>query len=105
MRIVARLCLKNWQRLATVATMRSAYRVTEYSHSDRPWLKYVVSSHVAGKRERKFFETKKEAEAYAQRKEIELGNQGREGAAFPTELRILAQRADELLKPFGKTIM
>src|SRR5438128_1648439 len=95
-------------KLATVANschMRKSYRVTPYSHADRPHLKFVVSSHVAGKRERRFFETKKEADSFVQLKEVELLNQGREGATFSTESRVLAQRAEALLAPYGKTVL
>ncbi|MEI8235186.1 MAG: hypothetical protein WCH57_10945 [Verrucomicrobiota bacterium] len=78
------------------------YRVSHYPHER---LKFAVTTYVDGKRQRKFFETKREAESYAQIKEIELLNQGVEGATFSTELRILAQRADALLRPFGKTVL
>src|SRR5450432_1266224 len=81
---------------------KKTFRVSPYPH---PRLKFVVASHIDGRRERKFFATKKEAETYAQIKEIELLNQGKEGATFPTELRILAQRADSILQPFGKTVL
>ena len=73
----------------------------EYKH---PRLKYVVRSKISGKWERKFFETKAEAETYAQQKEIELLNQGREGVQFPSWLRIQAQQGQERLQPHGKTI-
>ena len=59
---------------------------------------------MAGKWERRFFETLAEAKTYAAQKEIALLNQGTEGMKFPTELRVMAQRATEQLKPFGKTI-
>jgi integrase len=58
-----------------------------------------------GKRERKFFETRNEAETYAKIKEIEILNQGREGATFSTQLRVMAQRAEDVLKPFNKTVL
>jgi integrase len=64
-----------------------------------------VSSHIAGKRQRNFFETKKAAEGFVELKEIELLNQGKEGALFSTEDRILYQRAAEILKPFNKTVV
>ncbi len=58
----------------------------------------------AAKWERKFFETKAEAQTYVQQKEIELLNQGREGVQFPSWLRIEAQQGRERLQPHGKTI-
>lgn len=85
--------------------MSTSFRIRPYNDANRPALKYVVNVGGNGKRIRKFFETKKEAEAFTQIKDIELLNQGREGAAFPTELRVLAQRADDILKPFGRTIL
>ena len=80
---------------------KPAYRIKKYKH---PRLKYVVRSKISGKWQRKFFETKAEAQTYVQQKEIELLNQGREGLQFPSWLRIQAQRGQELLQPHGKTI-
>lgn len=94
------------EKLATVASLlamrRRTFRITPYAHEQ---LKFVVSAHLNGRRIRKFFKTKVEAETYVQTKEIELLNQGSEAALFPTELRILAQRADVILKPFGKSVL
>lgn len=67
-------------------------------------MKYLVRSKISGKWQRKFFETKIEAETYAKQKEIELLNQGREAAQFPSWLRIQAQQGHERLQPHGKTI-
>jgi integrase len=81
--------------------MKKGYTVKPYAH-DR--LKWVVRGKERGKYVRKFFETKLEAETYAQQKNTELMNLGREGAAFPIELRVMAQEAASELEPFGKTI-
>jgi integrase len=80
---------------------KPAYRIKKYKH---PHLKYVVRSKISGKWERKFFQTKAEAETYVQQKEIELLNQGREGVQFPSWLRIQAQQGKDRLQPHGKTI-
>jgi len=80
---------------------KQAYRIKKYKH---PRLKYVVRSKISGKWQRKFFETKAEAQTYVQQKEIELLNQGREAVQFPSWLRIQAQQGQERLKPHGKTI-
>src|SRR5262245_47208395 len=77
------------------------YRDKKYKH---PRLKYLVRSKISGKWQRKFFQTRAEAETYAQQKEIELLNQGREGVQFPSWLRIQAQQGQERLQPHGKTI-
>ena len=81
------------------------FRIKKYKDHNRPKLKFVVRSNVTGgKWERRFFETQAEAKTYAAQKEIELLNQGTEGMNFPTELRVMAQRASQLLSQYGKTI-
>jgi integrase len=80
---------------------KAAYTILPYKH---PRLKFVVRSKIEGRWVRRFFETKAEAKTYVTEKEIELLNGGREAAVFPTWLRVMAQRAHEELKPFGKTI-
>src|SRR5215831_8687246 len=80
---------------------RPHYRVKKYKH---PRLKWVVRSKLSGRWERKFFETKGDADTYVQLKENELLNQGKEGATFPTALRVEAQLGNERLRPFGKTL-
>jgi integrase len=77
------------------------YRIRPYKH---PKLKYVVRSKLAGKWERKFFASKAEAETYVQQKETELLNEGKEGVNFPSWLRTMAQRQQDRLTPFGKTL-
>ncbi len=80
---------------------KPAFRIKSYKH---PRLKFVVRSKISGKWQRKFFSTKTEAQTYVQLKETELLNQGREGATFPSWLRVMAQNADERLQPYGKRI-
>jgi integrase len=77
------------------------FRIRPYKH---PRLKFVVRSKLSGKWERKFFQTKTEAQTYVRLKEVELLNQGKEGATFPSSLRVMAQHGAEKLRPFGKTI-
>jgi site-specific recombinase XerD len=81
--------------------MKPGYRVKAYKH---PKLKWVVRGKERGKWVRKYFETKAEAEGFAQVKNIELNNHGIEGAAFPLALRALALESDSRLAPFGKTL-
>ncbi len=85
--------------------MRTQFKIRSYADSNRPLLKFVVNFKDDGKRARRFFGTKKEAETFAQQKTIETINQGTEGAEFPTELRVLAKKADAIVAPFGKTIL
>src|SRR5215471_1317418 len=91
-----------WQRFAM---RQRKIRVRRYSDSNRPNLKFVVNYREAGKRKRSFFETEVHAKSFAFSKNVELQRNGTEHAEFPTALRVMAQNAAELLKPFGKTIM
>jgi len=81
--------------------MRKRFRLKPYRWAR---LKWVVDGSMNGKRVRRFFATKQEAETYCAMKNTELLNKGIEGAQFPTSLRIMAQEGAEQLKPFGKTI-
>jgi integrase len=80
---------------------KPTYRIKKYKH---PRLKYVVRSKISGKWQRKFFQTKAEAQTYVEQKEIELLNQGREAVQFPSWLRIQAQQGQGRLQRHGKTI-
>ena len=63
-----------------------------------------MRSKLFGNWERKFFKSEREAKTYVEIKRIELHNQGKEGASFPAELRVMAQRCADKLNPFGATI-
>src|SRR5438477_9828666 len=80
------------------------FRIKKYRDRNRPNLKFVVRSRLNGKWERRFFAREAEAKTYVVQKEIELLNQGTEGLAFPTELRVMAQRAANQLAEYNKTI-
>jgi integrase len=81
--------------------MKPGFRVKAYKH-DR--LKFVVRGKVAGKWDRRYFETKGEANTYARQQNTRLLNEGRNGIEFPEWLRLSAQRAFETLSPWSKTI-
>src|SRR2546429_2397763 len=76
---------------------KTKFRVRPYADSNRPHLKFVVNGRENGKRTRRFFETKKEADGYAQEKRIELENKGREAAEFPSWLRVMAEECNARL--------
>jgi len=79
-------------------------KITVRKYTGHPKYRFTVNYREAGKRKRAFFETKNEADTFALNRNIELKNAGREGAEFPTWLRVMAQNAVEQLQPFGKTI-
>ena len=81
--------------------MKTGFRVRKYKH---PRLRFVVRGKVNGQWARKYFETKAEAQEYAEQKNIELLNQGREGIEFPSSLRVMAQDCQFRLQQHGKTI-
>ena len=84
--------------------MKTPFRLKRYKDSNRSGLKFVVNYKENGRRARKFFETKTEAETFVQQKNTEFQNQGWEGIEFPSWLRIMASECNALLKPFEKTI-
>ena len=81
--------------------MRKRFRVKKYKWAPQ---RYVVEGRENGKRSRRFFNTKGEATAYADVKNIELVNKGREHAEFDSRLRDMAQSCADKLQSFGKTI-
>jgi len=84
--------------------MKTPFRLREYNDPSRPTLKFIVTFREAGKRKRKFFTTKKAAETFTTNRALVVQNQGREGAEFPSWLRIMADECNERLKPHGRTI-
>jgi integrase len=85
-----------------MAVRRRKIRVRRYSDSNRPALQFVVNSREAGKRKRRFFETKEQASAFAAFKNAELQSNGIEHAEFPTSLRIMAQECANRLSEYKK---
>src|SRR5262249_24996621 len=81
--------------------MRKRFRVKKYKWASR---RYVVEGRENGKRSRKFFDTKGEATAFADLKNIEVHNHGVEHAEFDSRLRDMAQLCAGKLQAFGKTI-
>src|SRR5438132_2897891 len=82
-------------------SMRRRFRVRKYKH---PRLKFVVNYREDGKRKRKFFETKEQADAFSALKNAQLKKSGIEGAEFSSRLRVMAQECAERLSGYGKTI-
>ena len=84
--------------------MKTPFRLREYNDPIRPTLKFIVTFREAGKRKRKFFTTKKDAETFTRNRALVVQAQGREGAEFPSWLRIMADECNERLQPRGRTI-
>ena len=55
-------------------------------------------------RHRKFFGSKDEAQTFADGQKTKLSNEGHRGLALPDELRVMAGKCAEQLKPYGYTI-
>jgi integrase len=66
--------------------------------------KHFVESRINGKRERLSFDTKAQAKAYADARNVEILNEGIQHATFSAAQRILAQECADKLAPFGKTL-
>jgi integrase len=82
---------------------KPTYRVLPYRDTHRRY-KFVVRWKISGRWQRKYFATKVDANSFADIKNIEVLNKGREGAEFPTWLRVMADHCNEQLKQHGKTI-
>jgi integrase len=79
-------------------------RVRKCDIEERPQLKFVVNYRELGRRRRRFFTSKAEAETFARQVNTEIANKGREGAEFPTWLRVMAEECNARLEQFGKTL-
>jgi integrase len=81
-------------------------RMKRFKVKSSPWATqpFMVDGWENGQRCRRFFETKVQAKAYADLRNIELENHGRAHAEFPAKLRIMAQECDQMLRDFGATI-
>lgn len=96
---------KHAQKIANFATFRKpVFRVKACRSAHAGRYHFIVRARVAGRWTRRYFESKKPAETYAQIKNIEIENQGRESAEFPTWLRVMAADCHADLRPFQKTI-
>lgn len=82
----------------------SKIRVAKYEHSATS--KWVVEGlrNNAGKRSRRFFRTKAEADHFARDSLAERRQFGSSSAALPADLRLSAINCAEKLKPYGKTL-
>ena len=84
--------------------MRTATpRVTKYKGSATS--KFVVEGlRVEGKRTRKFFKTRREAEAWLRMIRARVKKEGEGAIHMPEQLRVEAVKCAEKLKPFGVTL-
>lgn len=83
-----------------------AGKVTVKKHPDtqRPKRWWVYFQNAEGKRQSKFFETRAEAEVYAESLNIQLKNFGLKALTLSDVARHDAQRALDILVPYGKTL-
>ncbi len=86
-----------------MTSCRPIFRVKQCKlHCNR--YRFLVRARISGTWTRKYFEARKRAETYAELKNREATNQGREMAEFPTWLRVMAELCNRTLQPHGKTI-
>lgn len=77
-----------------------------YRDRKRPLLKWTVQGHfVDGKRKRRFFKTKAEAEGFVSQVKTKTENLGARGARIDPKVHVMAVEAMDMLAPFGKTII
>ena len=82
---------------------RPTLRIQPYHHSATS--AFVVEGlRINGKRVRKFFPTKAEAKTWVEQTQVKLANEGLTALTIPDDLRIMAVKCAEELRPFGKTL-
>ena len=84
--------------------MRPRFRIRKFSDPARPRLKFMMEFREGGKRRRRFFETRSDAETFSQQRKVVFQNQGSEGHNFPSWLRIMAAECHARLASLGKTL-
>lgn len=78
--------------------------VHSYLHS-RPLFKWAIAGYyVDGKRVRKFFKTKDDAQTFVRGIEITAENLGTRATQIDPRLHIMAVECNDLLNPYGKTL-
>ena len=79
--------------------------VTPYHDNRKPHLKWTIAGHyIKGKRVRRFFPTKGEAETFVQRIQIKAQNLGSRALHIDPSLHVMAVECHDQLAPYGKTI-
>ena len=83
---------------------KQPFSVRPFRDPERPALKFIVQGFLEGKRLRRFFGTEMEAKTFANLKNTEIGAYGVEASAVPPWLRLMAQRCQDKLAPYKRTI-
>ncbi|MFA5256768.1 MAG: hypothetical protein WC360_01345, partial [Opitutales bacterium] len=78
-------------------------KVHPYNSPSKPKLKYIVAVNAPEGRTRKYFETKKAADAYAQVKRLEGEEMGNRAVEIDADIRLAALKASKALKPYGRS--
>jgi integrase len=85
------------------AATSARLRVVPYRH--HPSLRWTLAGYVVnGKRVRRFFRTKGEAETFVQQLRIKVENLGTRASSIDPELHVMALQCSDRLKPFGQSI-
>src|SRR2546428_3277140 len=81
------------------------FEIRNYEDPARPSLKYYVTGpKINGKRWRRFFETKKEAQTCLELKKAEIQNYGKRAFEISDSLRVEALDCDRRLREAGATL-
>jgi integrase len=84
---------------------RARIGIKPYRDRTRPHLKWTIAGYyVNGKRVRRFFEKKTEAETFAQQIQVKAENLGSRALGIDPKLHVMAIESHDLLAPYGKTI-
>jgi integrase len=84
---------------------RARIGIKPYRDRTRPHLKWTLAGYyVNGKRVRKFFENKTDAETFARQIQVKAENLGSRAMGIDPKLHVMAIESHDILAPYGKTI-
>src|SRR5450432_4057068 len=80
----------------------STLKVVPYRHNRVGWT--ITGHYVDGKRVRRYFETRDEADTFLHELRVKRENLGTKAASIDQSLHVMAVECAERLKPYGQTI-
>jgi integrase len=83
---------------------RPKVRIYESARRGKKLWMVAVPKHGGG-RDRKYFTVRAEAETYMNARQVEIRNHGTASQTIPEHLRLEAVKADELLRPYNRSLL
>src|ERR1700681_903471 len=84
---------------------KRTHRITIVPYHHHPKFKWTIAGYyVNGKRVRRFFETKREAQTFAEQLQVKAENLGSRATHIDQRLHVMALESHDRLASFGKTL-